>query len=1324
MLDFVKISTRIVKNRTEVYPKFIVGEKSKDLMIRGSDFYAIWDDAKQKWSTDESDAIKLIDAETKRYLEERREDGDRNYYPLYLWDSDSGLIDKWHKYCQKQCRDNFHSLDEHLIFSNTEIKKTNYASKQLDYALEPGDISAYEDLVDILYDKEERHKFEWCIGSIINGDSRRIQKFCVFYGSGGTGKSTILNIIQMLFKGYYCTFRSSALANSNSTFALEPFKENPLVAIEHDGDLSHIEDNSRLNSLISHEEMSVNEKFKSLYSQRFKSFLFMGTNKPVRITDSRSGLIRRLIDIQPTGKTLPIKQYTDDMARVKFELGAIAHHCLQVYEDNPEFYDGYVPIRMIGASNDTYNFIMENMDILSTPDGISLSTIWELYKEWSTDANVRYAVSKRVIKEEMKNYYASFEEMHTTEDGKHIYSWFSGFRMPGYKAKLNEKTGRKERYYPQLVYQHSLLDIELADCPAQYATKMGTPMRPWENCRQTLKDLDTKKLHYVKVPENLIVIDLDIQDANGNKLLNKNLDAAAKFPPTYTEVSKSGNGVHLHYYYDGDVSKLKHDYAPHIEVKTFPGNASLRRAVILCNDIPIAHLSTGLPLKEEDENVVNFDSIKNEKAIITLIEDCIAKKHHGATKPEVMFIKKILDDAYASGIPYDVTNMRKRIQNFAGSSTHNASYCLALCQQMKYMSENPSDDVAAKDDRIIFFDCEVFPNLFVVNWKYPGEDQQVIRMINPSPDDVAQLCKAKLIGFNCRRYDNHILYGRMQGYTNEMLFNLSQDIVVRKEGFFREAYNLSYTDIYDFSSEKKSLKKFEIELGIHHQELGLPWDQPVPESKWTLVAEYCDNDVRATEAVWNARQGDFKAREILAALAGGTVNDTTNQLTGKIIFRGDKNPQQYFNYRNLGEKTPKTFDYKEAAAVAEDILKEVISADTDTKGEADLYQIVDELVNVFHIDKPMPYFPGYSFKAGVSTYRGEETGEGGYVYAAPGMYGWTTTEDVASMHPSSAEDENLFGKYTRRFSDLKLARLYIKHKDYESAKQLFDGKLAPYLDDPDLAKQLSAALKIAINSVYGLTSAHFDNPFRDKRNIDNIVAKRGALFMIDLKNEVLKRGFEVIHIKTDSIKVADPTPEILWFIYIFGKLYGYTFEIEDEWDRICLVNDAVFIGKTKKGEWKAVGAQFQHPYIFKSLFTHEDITFDDLCETKEVKSALYLKYKDGEYEFIGRVGQFCPIKPGCGGGELFWSKDREHYNAATGTKGYFWLDSEVVRALHKEDDIDISYFENLKNKAADSLVAYGDSTWFLSDDPYIQPDFVEENGWVHPVHSEETAYVA
>lgn len=349
-----------------------------------------------------------------------------------------------------------------------------------------------------------------------------------------------------------------------------------------------------------------------------------------------------------------------------------------------------------------------------------------------------------------------------------------------------------------------------------------------------------------------------------------------------------------------------------------------------------------------------------------------------------------------------------------------------------------------------------------------------------------------------------------------------------------------------------------------------------------------------------------------------------------------------------------------------------------------------------------PFFPGYTFDHGKSLYWGEEVGEGGYVYAEPGMYRAVALLDIASMHPSSIMAERLFGDiYTARFGDILAARLAIKHGEFEKAEKMLDGKLAPYLKDKDAAKNLAQALKIAINSVYGLTSAGFDNPFRDKRNIDNIVAKRGALFMVNLKHAVQDQGFTVAHIKTDSIKIPNATPEIVKFVMDYGKEYGYTFEHEATYDRMCLVNDAVYIAKYEDGKWTATGTQFQVPYVFKKLFSKEPIEFDDLCETKSVSTALYLDMNEGlpedahNYKFVGRVGRFSPIKSGCGGGLLLRKTDKG-YSAATGSKGYRWMESEEVKKLGKEKDVDRSYYDRLVDEAVETISQYGDFEQFIS----------------------------
>lgn len=1368
MVDFLTISSRSNKNGTEIYPTFRTYPKSQDLMIRGGDFYAIWNEDLGVWSTDEDDAKRIIDQELIKYYEENK---NKLFNPVvrYMWDSDSGSIDRWHKFCQKQLRDSYENLDEKLVFANSETNKKDYASKRLDYPLEAGDISAWDKLISTLYSKEEREKIEWAIGCVVSGESKFVQKFMVLYGEGGTGKSTILNVIQKLFKGYDCVFDAKSLGSSTNQFALETFKNNPLVGIQHDGDLSRIEDNTTINSLVSHEQLPVNTKYGKIYTTCFKAFLFMGTNKPVKITDAKSGIIRRLIDVHPTGMKLGRKEYYDTIKKVDFELGAIAHHCLGVYLNDPGKYDSYIPTSMLGASNDFYNFVIDAYHVFKKEDGTTLKAAWEMYKQYCEDAKVPYPYSQRNFKEELKNYFWNYDDRFNLEDGSRVRSYYSKFRTDIFGSGLETK---KETYKPNLIQfeeRESELDIACADYLAQYATANETPTSKWEKVKTKLSKLDTSRLHYVKVPENHIVIDFDLKDENGNKSLEKNIEEASKWPPTYAELSKSGGGVHLHYIYNGDVSKLSRVYDDNIEVKVFTGKSSLRRKLTKCNNLPIATISSGLPLKGEDK-LVSFDAIKSEKGLRTMIKRNLNKEIHPATKPSIDFIFKILEDAYNGGLNYDVSDMENAVIAFAASSTNQADYCIKLVNKMKFKSEEPSAPVTNDEAPLIFYDVEVFPNLFLVNWKVAGEGKPVVRMINPKPHEIEELLKYRLVGFNNRRYDNHMLWARLMGYSEEQLYNLSQKIIKSKKGegnkyLFSEAFNISYTDIYDFASagNKKSLKKLEIEMGIHHQELGLPWDQPVPKEKWIQVAEYCDNDVIATEAAFHYLSADWTARLILADLAEMTPNDTTNTLTTKIIFGNNRKPQSEFNYRDMSQPVYELDP--ETLAFLKEACPEMMA---EPHGEA---------------KSLLPYFPGYKYERGVSTYRdvnesnpnpeNRVIGEGGYVYAEPGMYGNVALLDIASMHPHSAIAEVIFGaRFTRRFKEIVDGRVSIKHEAWEEVNQMLDGKLTKYIqkviDGEMTSGELANALKTAINSVYGLTSASFSNPFRDDRNVDNIVAKRGSLFMIDLRNEVQKRGYTVVHCKTDSIKIADATPQIINFVMEFGKRYGYTFEHEATYDRICLVNKAVYIAKYKDGkhagEWTATGKQFAVPYVFKTLFSKEQITIDDMRETFEVKSALYLdmneslpdvtgyeneiekletKYKKGQlsditfenecarlneliwgghdYRFVGKVGEFCPIKEGKGGGILCREQDGKYY-AATGTTGYRWLESELVLAEGNEENIDKSYYRKLVDDAADAISKFGSFDWFVSDEPYVKKEPVPDFMHIPEVDDEEIPF--
>lgn len=653
----------------------------------------------------------------------------------------------------------------------------------------------------------------------------------------------------------------------------------------------------------------------------------------------------------------------------------------------------------------------------------------------------------------------------------------------------------------------------------------------------------------------------------------------------------------------------------------------------MCNGLPVAIISSGLKLKEE-KKVLSATTMASEKGLRRQIVRGLTKDVHPYTKPSMDFIKQVLDDAVKQGLVYDVTDMWDDILAFAMSSKNQKQYCIEIAMALPLKSEVDIQPESVDEKPIAYFDSEVYPNLFAVGYIRENGDE-VVKLINPSPQQCEEiLTQYRLIGYNNRPYDNHIMWARTLGWDNQALYDLSQRIIVENDrrSMFGAAYNIAYGDLYDIIVEKHSLKWWEIQLGLPHMEMDLPWDQPVPEDRIMDVMEYLENDVRSTKAVAIHKAGDIKARQILAELSGLELINTNRQHTEKLVF-GNEEPQlRYTDLRIM--------------------------------------------------------FPGYEFDRFAvgkdkSTYKGQKVGEGGWVHADEGYYENVAVLDVASMHPTSIVEMNLFGGHTANFKKLMDIRLALKKKDFNRAIEIMP-EIEPFVTIPhegfDLAgaKALSDALKIVINSVYGLTAASFPNKFRDPDNVDNIVAKRGALFMVDLKEYVEKEGFKVVHVKTDSVKIPNATPEIIQKVTEFAKGYGYDMEHESTYDKFVLFNDAVYVAR-EDGQWSATGKQFQHPVVFKTLFSQEVIEPKDYVEVKQVvKGAMYLiNVEDSVRHFVGRFGAFVPVV----GGRQLVRIDGEKIAAVAGTKDYLWELDELAKGR----DVDMTYFQELVNDAMDQV---------------------------------------
>ena len=1238
-MDFLDVSVKkfTSNNRTvdyEVSPDFIFGD-AKDLVVKGSKFYAYWNGS--FWDTKQKNLFYDIDSLLWRKAREL-EDGRPGLRidVKEIRKASAGKFRLFADFC-KACETSDISFNQKVLFADHKMQRRDYATTQLTYSPQEGEAVAFKELIGTLYLPKELDKILWFMGALFTNNMYKIEKFMYLYGSKGSGKGTVLKIFRMLFQEY-CGTIDLKLLTSADQFATGQIQEVPLL-IDEDTDISHIYNDTPLLKLTSHETISVNKKFKEPYDVRFIGLLITASNQRYKVRNVDSGITRRAIVVNPSGQKVSHTKYNQLMTQIKYELPYIANMAIQRFEElGFDYYDDYFDVDMAEQTDHIFDFMRTNA--IHMQHGITLKQISELYREYLEDMGWKTDGYKATIKREALRYFDTMlKDSHI--DGMRVNNYFKGFRWNvAFPEGVVGTTEANDTVIPddwlEFNYHNEVFNKLAAEYPAQLALRNGNPSEKWDNVVTTLSDIKTSKLHWVKVPLNHIIIDFDLKDDSGNKNLELNVEAAAKFPPTYAELSKSGQGIHLHYIYDGNVNELNNLVDNHIEIKVYKGNASLRRIDKASNNLQPSHISSGLPLKERKDETM-YEHVKEitytEKTLRKFVKRQLGmiegkEPSHPNTKPTIDFIAHEIQKAFDMGLEYDLTDLKHDVFLRAIRSTNNKEYCVAVFQKIPWSSIRDDEGVTENKltnftkiypkEELVFFDIEVYPNLFVVVWK-KYHDDEFTKWINPTPDQIEYLLSFPIVGFNNRRYDNHILYARLLGCNNLELFRQSYRIVNEKNaksGMYAAAYELSYTDIYEYAQKKQSLKRWEVDLGIKHVEMEIPWDQPVPEELIPVVVDYCVNDVDATEKLFDAIYADYVAREILATIAKGSMNATNNQLTAKFIFGDDPRPQDKFNYVNLAT-----------------------------------------------------IFPGYKYEFGKSYYRGFETGEGGFVYAEPGVYKNIALLDVESMHPNSLVNMNYFGPYTQRYADLLKVRVLLKHNKSDEVKQMFDGVLAPFLDNPEFLKPLVTALKIVINSVYGMTSAKFDNKFKHP----------------------------VCHIKTDSVKIPNADEKIIKFVEDFGaqEKYKYRFEHEHTYKRMALINNAVYIAQLEDDKWSPTGAEYANTYLLKRVWTKEELVDKDFFITKQSKGHIYL----GD-EFVGKVGSIYASKTGA---ECIWTEDNENFKSITGTKGYLFKQTDKFDI----EDVDFSFYDKIAVDGLKKIMKVGDIKDIVDDMPKDYVDTLE-----------------
>lgn len=1224
-----------------------------DVIRKGGDILAFWNEYTESWDPKEKIYAYAKDYLTNMVKEESDKHPDQMIVlinPMLVSSGSSIALDRF----VKAIPESTILLNQKIIWKGDPVGKYDYSTKQMPYALVNAACPNYDELMHILYAPEDRTMLEWLAGAALANEGGNIEKFVYLEGDPGSGKSTFLNILFMVAGPYAANIRAEELVSKSDAFGTGQLKDAPLIAIQHDGDLSKVEQNVVLNNIVSHEPVKINDKYEKAYYMKLNTLLFVASNEPLRLTSSNSGLLRRCLDPIPTGKLISREKYDTLMAGVKKERGAIANRFISVYRElGPVAYGPYKSSRLVKNGNQLGYWVQRERDTeWNKRNECLLSEEYAMYTESCARSNVKTPMSKAFFERQLCFFWnESVEElsMNGVKDVRYMgYSWHTRkFTKPIYSLYKEPYDDDMAASPSDWLSFESASDASFAmlclDCPAQYTGESGYPRVKWDNCETKLRGICSSELHYVKLPENHIVIDLDIRDDSGNKSAELNLAKARELglPPTYGEFSKSGNGVHLHYIYDGDPTTLARIIDDNVEVKVFSGNASLRRKFSRGNNLPIATISSGLPKRGKPPEGDNY-TITSNQHLKQFIRKGL-KGQYGAHIVTVKFIDTVVRRTYEERkISYDITPLADELREYGDRSTNHAAECAEIIKNLPYKSMDCVDDRP-----IVFFDMEVYPNYNCLCWSRIDSDVAVAERF-PSAEFLRKFFEDyRTIGFNNKSYDNEIAWSIMNGATPAEAYHLSKAIVSKSKSHRPnwQAKRLSFTDVHDFCNDKRSLKKWELTLGIHHQECPYDFDKPLPEEAFDEVEEYCKNDVMATKVVFAANSDDWNARLALLAMVkimygsdlGLNENSSTNDITAGLIFGGDKNAKREFVYTDLSQM-----------------------------------------------------FPGYYYTVGAngkveSFYRGQKLGEGGRVIASPGYYENVGVEDVASMHPSSAIALNIFGpKYTKVYADLVYARKACKHQSYEEMDgNVFKDAIKELVDSGQITlKAMAKSLKIPINAVYGESSAKFDNPFKDPRNIDNIVAKRGALMIATLYDECVDAGYHPVHVKTDSIKLPNFTTEMEEFVLDFGKKYGYDFEMEEFYSVFLLKDGAQYVAfNTISNQWESRGTLF-NDYVMKALFSGDPYEPRDFAVNHKSESGpIFLGDK-----FVGKNVNLAAVKDGF---DAFVHRENGTEAYVTGTKGYRWIEFEELMTHEDwQDELDMSYYDSLAEKAKKAIEKY------------------------------------
>ncbi|MGK9295795.1 hypothetical protein [Melissococcus plutonius] len=557
----------------------------------------------------------------------------------------------------------------------------------------------------------------------------------------------------------------------------------------------------------------------------------------------------------------------------------------------------------------------------------------------------------------------------------------------------------------------------------------------------------------------------------------------------------------------------------------------------------------------------------------------------------------------------------------------------------------------------LFYDIEVFKEDALVVFK--NIKKEIVKIFHNNFDGVLDLITDKiLVGYNNYWYDDAVLTAMIAHWSPYQIKQLNDRIISgdRVKKIHPSIQSLDCFQQIDVA--KPSLKKIEGNFGksIIESKIDFTIDRKLTPDELKETIDYCSYDVDTTIDIFKLRQKDyFEPKQLVIDMLPDKQQAYAKKWNTTTISANVLAPKPM----------PKWADIRLGAY--------------DKNGNYELLDIPPQGAIDLWLTKDKGKYTHKEFGCDLE-------------FSFGGLHGVPNNKqkrfenvlllDVASLYPNIIMKLNALGKSTKTYQQIVERRLSIKHTD----------------------KQLSGALKLVINSCYGLLNNEYSTLYNPKAA--KSVCMYGQICLYDLCKR-LAPTCKLVNINTDGVAFTTQSDYYKTIWHEWEEDYGFTLELDsfdlfiqkDVNNYIGLKNEEIKVkggdvGRYKKDAWfKNNNLRIVDIAIVNKLVYDKDILetiMENLDQPKLFQMILQAggTYKgtfDAEGNKYNKINRVFPLKQG---GVLLYKKRKDDGLVRfpdTPDHMLVWND-DVDKITDFKKKIDINFYYSLIQKVLERWV--------------------------------------